>query len=545
MLKKLHLKLALLLVACVAGATNASAVEKTVTFDFSGTGFTITNGGVSGGGQSVDISSAAIQITATNGYVNTGSSRLHVYKSSTLTISSSEGNIKSIQFTSTGGTYGCDKLSTTSSGYTSTATSGTWEGDMGAITFSASAQARLSTIVVTYEESASTVSPPVFSLPEGTYTTPQNVEITAGDGASIYYTIDGETPTAESLLYTTAIPVATTTTIKAIAIKDGNSSTVVTATYTINPYLINVTYDFTKNGYGLISISSPTAYAPDPSTMTNGDVTLVATGKFRWWQGEQLRVYNGTTLTVSVPAEYVVTKVKFIGTYNFKVDGESITASGWVGAQNSVQFVYAGSSSGDVKSIEITYNKVEPITIGANGLATYTPSKNLDFTSAANIAAYKASVSGSTVTLTKVTTVAQGEGVLLRSLNGGETSEGILIVIDATANADNAFTGTLTDIYTTTGYVLNKVNSVVGFFKADPNANGGQGTKVAAGKAYLNISSGAKEMKMVFADGAATAITETKAAVVEDGVFYNLNGMRVAHPAKGGIYIVNGKKVIK
>jgi len=165
MLKKLHSKLVLLLIACVAGATNASAAEKTVTFDFSGTEFTITKGGVSGGGQAIDISSAAIQITATSGYVNTESSRLHVYKSATLTIKSSGGNIKKIQFTSTGGSYGCDKLSTASSGYTSTATSGTWEGDMGTITFSASAQARLSTIVVTYEESGSTVSPPCVLSP--------------------------------------------------------------------------------------------------------------------------------------------------------------------------------------------------------------------------------------------------------------------------------------------------------------------------------------------------------------------------------------------
>lgn len=545
MFKKLHSKLVLLLIACVAGATNASAVEKTVTFDFSGTGFTITNGGISGGGQSVDISSAAIQITATNGYVNTGSSRLHVYKSATLTISSSGGNIKSIQLTSTGGTYGCDKLSTTSSGYTSTATSGTWEGDMGAITFSASAQVRLSTIVVTYEESGSTVSPPVFSLPEGTYKTEQSVEITAGDGASIYYTTNGETPTAESFLYTTAIPVVTTTTIKAIAIKDGNSSAVATATYTINPYTLDTTFDFTQNGYGLTSISSSSEYAPDPSTMTNDDVTIKATGQFRWWNGTQLRIYSGSALTVSAPEGFVITKVKFTGSQNFKVDGTSIPSSGWVGARKSVPFAYAGSSSANITVIDVTYNKVEAIAIGEAGLATYTPSKNLDFTSATNIAAYKASVSGSTVTLTKVTTVAQGEGVLLRSVGGGETSEEILVMATATANAENAFTGTLTDIYTTTGYVLNKVNSVVGFFKADPAANSGQGTKVAAGKAYLNISSGAKEMKIAFADGTVTAITEAKATIAEDGVYYNLNGMRVANPTKGGIYIVNGKKVIK
>ena len=83
--------------------------------------------------------------------------------------------------------------------------------------------------------STSAVATPTFSVAEGTYTTTQNVTITtATEGATIYYTTDGATPTTNSSVYSSAIPVSSTTTIKAIAVKAGmDNSSVATATYTI------------------------------------------------------------------------------------------------------------------------------------------------------------------------------------------------------------------------------------------------------------------------------------------------------------------------
>lgn len=84
------------------------------------------------------------------------------------------------------------------------------------------------------------VATPTFSPVAGTYNDTQNVTIsTTTEGATIYYTIDGTDPTTESSVYSDAIPVSETTTIKAIATKDGYiSSDIATATYTIK--LINV-----------------------------------------------------------------------------------------------------------------------------------------------------------------------------------------------------------------------------------------------------------------------------------------------------------------
>jgi glucosylceramidase len=79
---------------------------------------------------------------------------------------------------------------------------------------------------------------PTFSPAPGTYTTVQTVSlIDSTPGASIYYTTNGTTPTASSILYSVSLPiqVSATTTIQAIAVASGyNVSTVASGTYTIN-----------------------------------------------------------------------------------------------------------------------------------------------------------------------------------------------------------------------------------------------------------------------------------------------------------------------
>lgn len=75
---------------------------------------------------------------------------------------------------------------------------------------------------------------PTFDPAAGTYTSTQYVTISAADGAAIYYTTDGTSPTTESNLYSEPIEVNTDMTIKAIAVKDSEVSDVATAEYVIN-----------------------------------------------------------------------------------------------------------------------------------------------------------------------------------------------------------------------------------------------------------------------------------------------------------------------
>ena len=58
------------------------------------------------------------------------------------------------------------------------------------------------------------------------------VTLTEPEGARAYYTTDGSTPTSASTLYTAPFTLSATTTVKAIAIKDGVSSSVASKTFT-------------------------------------------------------------------------------------------------------------------------------------------------------------------------------------------------------------------------------------------------------------------------------------------------------------------------
>ena len=76
-----------------------------------------------------------------------------------------------------------------------------------------------------------TVAAPQFAG-ETQFTESTQVTMTAESGATIHYTTDGSTPTAASTVYSSPLTLTETTTVKAIAIKDGVSSTVTSRTYT-------------------------------------------------------------------------------------------------------------------------------------------------------------------------------------------------------------------------------------------------------------------------------------------------------------------------
>ena len=88
----------------------------------------------------------------------------------------------------------------------------------------------------TYTIGSAPVAPeaPTFTPAAGTYTTAQNVTIAcATAGADIRYTLDGSNPTTTSALYSGPIAISETITIKAVAVKDGLTSAIAVAAYTI------------------------------------------------------------------------------------------------------------------------------------------------------------------------------------------------------------------------------------------------------------------------------------------------------------------------
>ena len=79
-------------------------------------------------------------------------------------------------------------------------------------------------------QSAALASPTISGTTPFAETT--SVSMSGPDGAEIHYTTDGNTPTAESTLYSEAFTLSDTATVKAIAIKDGESSEVASKLFT-------------------------------------------------------------------------------------------------------------------------------------------------------------------------------------------------------------------------------------------------------------------------------------------------------------------------
>ena len=111
---------------------------------------------------------------------------------------------------------------------------------------------------ISFTEVVGDVASPVFSVAGGDYTSTQTVAITCTDAdAKIYYTINGDVPTSASTEYTEPISISTTTTLKAIAIKDGKESTITSAIYEF-PISVSTVADFIALSDGtLATISIP------------------------------------------------------------------------------------------------------------------------------------------------------------------------------------------------------------------------------------------------------------------------------------------------
>lgn len=130
------------------------------------------------------------------------------------------------------------------------------------------------------------VGSPKFSPAAGAYGPTQSVTLSSiTPGAKIYYTTDGSTPTTSSTLYSGAISVSSTETIKAIASTDGtHNSSVVSATYTIDGAVATPTFSPVAGSYTgaqTVTISCSTSgaslyYTTDGSTPTTASTLYSA-----------------------------------------------------------------------------------------------------------------------------------------------------------------------------------------------------------------------------------------------------------------------------
>jgi len=150
---------------------------------------------------------------------------------------------------------------------------------------------------------------PTVKPATGTYTSAQSVTLsTTATNAAIYYTTDGSTPTRSSKVYTAAIPVTATTTVNAITVKDGVSSTVATSVITI-----------------------PFTYAPAPGSFTSVQNVKLSTGTAGdtiYYTTDGTTPTSASTLAISPSAAIPVSATTTINAITVKAGKTSTVYTG-------------------------------------------------------------------------------------------------------------------------------------------------------------------------------------------------------------------------
>ena len=226
------------------------------------------------------------------------------------------------------------------------------------------------------------------------------------------------------------------------------------------------------------------------------------------WSTDKYQTIDGNKYTIdlsAIVADYTIARL------------HAIKKQGWgAGVFVTDMLIYAAKS----KAV-----------VGEAGYATFSSIMNVDM---ADVKAYVANYDGEKVVLTPVTKIPANNAVIIEAAAG--TYE-LTNIESADAIADNDL---LVSNGTVAGdgssiYVLANKDNKVGFYLLK------SGDKIPAGKAYLQVSASGREFIGFAEDVTAIKSVET---VKADGAIYNLAGQQVKNAQKG-IFVINGKKVIK
>ncbi len=158
------------------------------------------------------------------------------------------------------------------------------------------------TVSAGYVITLKTAPAPTFNPTGGTYSSAQQVTISDSlAGANLYYTLDGSAPTAQSTLYTGPVTISQSSTLSAIAIVTGyTSSSIATAAYTIQA----------ASAVPTISSLSPTSATVGGAafTLTVNGTNFDSGSTVKWGSTALTTTYvSATKLTAAVPASLIAT----------------------------------------------------------------------------------------------------------------------------------------------------------------------------------------------------------------------------------------------
>lgn len=455
------------------------------------------------------------------------------------------------------------------------------------------------TVAVTAPKCA---TPTIYPGDGGTFVGANSVTInTETEGASIYYTLDGTTPTSASALYDPADKptITTTTTVKAIAVKaDYDDSDVATAkitkviTSTVNDWNFTNWSDATKTG---VQADATNWYNKEADG--DGKLDFTTAGHIGRSNKNALEngalEYSGTAVAETDGLKFTAPATSMalmfdqpnttIGTYNgnqyiwlygknSKIIIENVPAGATIrmGVETHKTDTGRGVDLSGSSGITLTEGVAKPTGYSNNewsvpngGDITVTPNvggchiyyitikknKEIENVSSFGWSTYitKTAVAFDANTAYVITNV-KGSSITTEAVTSVPANTAVLLkdegekTIDPQTSASDPETNLLsvcngTANGTKVPYVLAKDGASAGFKKWTGDIAKLNGRVVL----WLDAEVAARDFFSLDETTGINKVESTKAT--ENNQYYNLAGQRVAQPTKG-LYIVNGKKVI-
>lgn len=376
---------------------------------------------------------------------------------------------------------------------------------------------------------------------------------------------------------------------------DYQSSNVSYKLTVVDPNALVSTFDFVNNTYGygrteklnkgeIISNRTPITIV----NTKNGSKTVTT------FTNNDLRNYKAAILTINAAKGYLITKITMAGNYFLRLSlndnngtwNKDSENGEWTGSSSSVSFTNLGSDSGNAVSyytINIEY-VAKPVTLDESQDNTETISGNADKTVNVKLTRtlkadvwntfcvpFDVTVAGSPLegaTIKQIASVEEKtDGAVINFEDAPATLEaGMAYLVRTTTAIENpTFNGVtvknvvptncsgnekyqLIGIYNPLNIDASLYGKVFGINNQDKLAKVKENTSIKGMRAYFLLANSAATAKLNFG-GELTGIDAVdNGEAVMTGKVYNLNGQYVGNSLEGlkkGVYVVNGKKVLK
>lgn len=377
---------------------------------------------------------------------------------------------------------------------------------------------------------------------------------------------------------------------------DYQSSNVSYKLTVVDPNALVSTFDFVKNTYGydrtqrlnkrdIISNRTPITIV----NTQNGSTTSTT------FTNTDLRNYKDAILTINAAKGYLITKITMTGNRFLQLllndnngtwNNERQTGE-WSGSSSSVSFTNLGSEDGNAVSyytINIEYVAVKPVTLDESKDNAETISGNADKTVNVKLTRtlkadvwntfcvpFDVTVAGSPLegaTIKQIASVEEktdgavinfedapatleaGKAYLVRTTTAIEnpTFNGVTVKNVVPTNCSRNENYQLIGIYSPKNIDASLYGKVFGINNQDKLAKVMKDTSIKGMRAYFLLANSATAAKLNFG-GELTGIDAVdNGEAVMTGKVYNLNGQYVGNSLEGlkkGVYVVNGKKVLK